>query len=133
MNNQFDLLILYNCIMKCLKINFETIEGYYYLTVFDGHSFTLETNISGLENKCGVIENYDLFEKRLNEINISSWDRYYNPDGLDIEDGVKWSVILDDYSSSGVEGYWPYNYDKLIDIIMMIDNKANYFKANLAE
>ena len=68
----------------------------------------------------------------IDESNIPVWDCCYTPDGLAIKDAVKWSVQLDNYKSQGVEGYWPYCYDRLIDAILLIDDKATYFKANIA-
>lgn len=118
--------------MKSLKIHFDTLDGYYNLVVLDDRTYSIETTIESLDSKSGVIDDYDKFVKELSEVNIPSWDNDYNSNNLDIEDGVKWKVELDDYSSSGLEGNWPYTYDKLIDVIKLIDSKADYFKANVA-
>lgn len=118
--------------MELLKINFETLDGHYNLIISNDHTYTIETNIEVLESKNGIVNNYDEFEKKLNEVNILSWDESYVPNGSQIDDAVKWSVSLDNYSSSGVEGYWPYNYDELIEILELIDDNVIYFKANVA-
>lgn len=118
--------------MQRLKVNFETVNGNYSLIVLDNHTYSIETSIEVLENKNGIIENYEEFVCKLNEANIFMWDKIYKPEGLEIEDGIKWSVMLDDKQINGVEGYWPYEYDKLIETIMLVDDKANYFKANIA-
>lgn len=116
--------------MQRLKVSFETLNGNYSMVILDDHTYSIETTIEVLENKNGVIENYDEFIFELNEVNIFLWDKVYKPNGLEIEDAIKWSVTLDNNSISGVEGYWPYTYDKLIDTLMMVDDKIVYFKAN---
>lgn len=123
-------LLYYNYCMQRLKVSFETLDGNYSMVILDDHTYSIETTIEVLENKNGVIENYDEFIFNLNEVNIFLWDKVYKPNGLEIEDAIKWSVTLDDNLISGVEGYWPYTYDKLIDTLMMVDDKIVYFKAN---
>lgn len=118
--------------MKSLKINFDTLDGYYNLIVLDNHTYSIETNIESLDSKSGIIDCYDRFIKELSDVNIQAWDKNYDSSKLNIEDAVKWKVELDDYSSNGIEGNWPYTYDKLIDVIKLIDSKADYFKANVA-
>lgn len=118
--------------MKSLKVNFNTLDGNYSLIVLDDHTYSIETTIEVFENKNGIIKNYEEFISKLNEAKISSWDDVYQPNGLTIEDSVKWDITLDDKFIKGEEGYWPYGYDKLIEALMSIDNKLDYFKANLS-
>ena len=113
--------------MKNLKVCFVCIDGYYNLNVFDDYTYSIDTNIEYLETKSGIVDNFNEFEKKLNEVNILSWDSNYDSN---IENPVRWNVTLDDYSSSGLEGNWPYTYDKLIEAIMIIDSKIDCFKAN---
>lgn len=118
--------------MKSLKINFDTLDGYYNLVVLGDHTYSIETNIESLDNKNGIIDAYDEFIEKLSDVNIQAWDKNYDSSKLNIEDAVKWKVELDDCSFSGLEGNWPYTYEKLIDVIKLIDSKADYFKANVA-
>lgn len=122
------LIFLYNWCMKNLKINFDCLDGYYNLNVFDDHTYSIETNIEYLETKSGIIDNFSEFENKLNEANILSWDSDYDSN---IENPVRWNVTLDNHTSSGLEGNWPYTYDKLIEAIMIIDSKIDCFKANV--
>lgn len=128
-----DHFYCYNGGMKYLRVHFDSLDGYYTFVVLDDHTYTIDTNIEGFVCQSGTLNNYDEFENKLSKANILSWDKKYNPDGLEIEDDVKWNVTLDDFLTSGVEGYWPYHYDDLIEAIMLVDNKAAYFKANLGE
>lgn len=114
--------------MNYLKINFEALDGYYNLVINNNHTYLVETSIACLDNKNGIIDNYDSFIEKLNNVNIKSWDKEYIGD---IEDGVKWMVEIDGFSSIGSEGNWPYTYDKLIDALRLIDEKIDYFRANL--
>lgn len=117
--------------MKYLKVRFEALDGYYNLVILDDHSYNIETSIACLDSKDGIIDNYDKFVDKLNEVNIKSWGKEYLSD-LGIEYGVKWSVEIDSYMVRGFEGNWPYTYDKLIDTLKLIDEKIGYFKANLS-
>ena len=87
--------------MKNLKVCFECIDGYYNLNIFDDHTYSVDTNIEYLETRSGIVDNFNEFEKKLNEVNILSWDSNYDSN---IENPVRWNVTLDDYSSSGLEG-----------------------------
>jgi len=116
-----------------LIVKFECLQGHYIINI-DNDSYIIDTNINGFENSEG---NFDLnsFNELFRKTNIHLWESIYEVNGLAIEDSVKWSIDYTDdeginFTSKGEEGYWPYEYDELIDALMIIDNKLDYFKAN---
>lgn len=117
--------------MKKLIIKFTCLDGDYCFTLDNG-AFLVETNITYLANKNGVIENYDEIVSKINELNLYNWDTESESHTFNIEDAVKWHIQIDDYIISGIEGSWPYRYDSLIDILVFLDQNISIFKANIS-
>ena len=125
--------------MRRLEYHFSCLDGSYFLLceISDRVSFTIETDIEGFENKSGELaeETAAKFVKLLDEAQIEKWERDYS--GSDIEDAVSWKLkyVNDDkeYVSKAEEACEPYNYEKLIEAMKLIEEKADYFKAQVNE
>lgn len=117
--------------MKKLIIRFTCIDGDYCFTL-DNCAFLVETNITYLDNKNGVVENYDEIVSKINELNLYTWNNESESQAVNIEDAVKWHIEIDDYVINGIEGSWPYGYDSLIDILVSLDQNISIFKANIS-
>lgn len=119
-----------------INIRFECLDGYYYLDLND-NKYIVDTNIDNFDSVSGELtdDNYSKFKNIFGKTNICLWESKYEINGLVIEDSVKWSVKYTDddnitYSSVGEEGYWPYEYDTLVDALMIIDKKIEFFRSN---
>lgn len=124
--------------MNQLIVKFNALDGDYTFIchIEDEISYSIDTNIDVLESKEGIFlkDEKERFLDKIKEARITSWDKQYSKTGLKIEDSVKWEVeyiFLDKtYKSKGEEGYWPYNFDSLIEALIIADDKAKYFLSN---
>ena len=119
-----------------LTVNFECLDGYYKIDI-NNNTYSIETNINYLNSTSGVLDNdnYNSYKEMFNKTNICLWQPKYETNGLSIEDSVKWNVTyIDDndttYSSSGEEGFWPYEFDTLIHALMYFDSNIKCFISN---
>lgn len=107
-----------------LKVIFKCIDGEYKLVV-DKNNFFIETDIKDFNNKEGIINNQ--FIELIKKCEIEKWNNNYLND-LNIEDGVKWYVEYNNKNIEGIEGSWPYNFEYLIEALIVLDEQAKYFK-----
>lgn len=120
--------------MKQLNFVFTCLDGNYEFVgkLDDVLVYTVETNIEGLNSFEGELDkkNSEEFLKKVEMANIDKWDREYKGDNP-IEDGVKWyAKYIDEdkvYVSSGEESFEPYNYEHLIEALLVCDKNAEYF------
>ena len=125
--------------MRRLEYHFSCLDGSYFLLceIDDKLSFTIETDIAGFENRGGELdeETSTKFVKLLDEAQIEKWERSYT--GSDIEDAISWKLkyVKEDkeYVSEAIETCEPYNYEKLIEALKLLEDKADYFKAQVNE
>lgn len=102
----------------------------------DDNKYSIDTNIRDFNITNGELSEIDSleFKSAFSKTNICLWESKYEINGLNIEDSVKWSVKYTEdnitYSSVGEEGYWPYEYDVLINALMIVDKNIEFFKSN---
>ena len=123
--------------MRRLEYHFSCLDGTYFLLceINDRVSYSIETDIAEFESKSGELdeETSEKFVKLLAEAQIEKWERNYKGSG--IEDAISWKLKYTDedkeYVSQAEETCEPYNYEKLIEAVKLIDDKADYFKAQV--
>ncbi len=123
--------------MRRLEYHFSCLDGTYFLLceINDRVSYSIETDIAGFESRSGELdeEASKKFVKLLDEAEIEKWERSYK--GSDIEDAVSWKLKYTnedkEYVSEAEETCEPYNYEKLIEAVKLIEDKADYFKAQV--
>lgn len=124
--------------MEKLIVSFDALDGKYTIEVDikENITYVVDSSIEYIPSKEGELlkENRAQFLNKLNESNLIYWDKEYTPTGSKIADSVKWRVIYrvkdKEYCSIGEEGYWPYNYDVLIDDLSMLDENIKCFNSN---
>lgn len=125
--------------MRRLEYHFSCLDGSYFLLceISDKVCFTIETDIEGFESRNGELaeEETAKFVKLLDEAQIEKWERDYS--GSDIEDAISWKLkyVNEDkeYVSKGEETLEPYEYEKLIEALKLVEKKADFFKAQVNE
>lgn len=124
--------------MERLIVSFDSLDGKYNIDVDikEDISYVVDSTIEYIPSKEGgfLKTKKDQFLNKLKESNLTNWQKEYVATGLEIPDSVKWSVTykVDNkkYCSNGVEGYWPYNYDVLIDGLSLLDENIKLFVSN---
>lgn len=125
--------------MRRLEYHFSCLDGTYFLTceLNDNVTYEIETDIEGFSSRSGELSQTDSarFAILLKEAQIEKWDRSYK--GEAIEDGISWKLVYicdeKEYVSEGEETYEPYHYGSLIEAFKMIEDKADYFRAQVNE
>lgn len=117
--------------MNKFRIEFNCLQGEYSLEInFADFSYCVTSTIAQLESISSNI-NDEKFIEMFNKIDFEKWDRQYLDSS--IEDGVKWGIYIDGkLVTEGIEANWPYQYDELIDSLILVDKNISFFKANLA-
>ena len=120
--------------MKKLEYTINCLDGVYcFVAEFeDSVIFNVDSTVEAVSSKSGELDaqKSKLFIEEINSSQIDKWDRKYNVDGTDIEDGIRWSIrYLDgekEYLSDGLESYQPYNYEHLVKAILLCDQESEY-------
>ena len=120
------------------RINFQLdcLDGKYDLNIdLDENNLHYEvtTNIDYLDSKSGDI-NSKTFKEAIDKIDFNKLILVNSIKEVEIEDPVIWkfNYVIDSNENciEGKEGNWPYNYDELIEALILIDEKLEIFKAN---
>ena len=120
------------------RINFQLdcLDGKYDLNIdLDENNLHYEvtTNIDYLNSKIGDI-NPKVFKEAIDKIDFNKLISVNSIKDVEIEDPVIWkfNYVIDSNENciEGKEGNWPYNYDELIEALILIDEKLEVFKAN---
>ena len=120
--------------MKKLEYTINCLEGVYCFVaeISDKVLFNIESTVEAVSSKTGELdqEKSKLFIEEINKAEIDKWDKQYKVEGSDIQDGIKWSMkFLDEdkeYISEGYESYQPYNYEHLVNAILLCDEESTY-------
>ena len=120
--------------MKKLEYTINCLEGVYCFVaeISDKVLFNIESTVEAVSSKTGELdqEKSKLFIEEINKAEIDKWDKQYKVEGSDIQDGIKWSMkFLDEdkeYISEGHESYQPYNYEHLVNAILLCDEESTY-------
>lgn len=124
--------------MEKLIVKFISLDGEYEINIDinDTIAYTVNSTIKELPSKDGELSKDEIgvFISKLKEVNLTNWEKEYLPTGLKIDDSVVWDVAYitsdKEYRFFGEEGYWPYTYDDLIDVLSIADNNIKYFISN---
>lgn len=118
----------YNVIVNKLDFFFECLDGKYHVNAcFDEEkvNYEVESNIDYLPSKSLQIDSKSFLEE-INLANIQTWDHEYS--GKGVEDACKWKVVLSldnkQYSSKGEESFYPYNYEHLVNALVILDENV---------
>ena len=120
--------------MKKLEYTVNCLDGVYTIVCeFDDVvDYVIETNIESLSSKQGQLneELNKVFIDNIDKANIKSWDLQYNPTDSTIEDAIDWQIVYFDndkeYKSCGTESYQPYNYEYIVEAILLCDEDSAY-------
>lgn len=122
--------------MNRMNFQLDCLDGKYDLNIdLDENNLHYEvtTNIDYLDSKSGDI-NSKAFKEKINKIDFNKLISVNSIKDVEIEDPVIWkfNYVIDskDNCIEGKEGNWPYNYDELIEALILIDEKLEVFKAN---
>ena len=120
--------------MNKMEYTINCLDGTYELTVEydDTVIYSVDTNIETMQSFSGELDadQSKAFIEEIEKAGIERWDREYNAELSEIEDGITWQMrYLKDgkeYVSEGVESYQPYGYEHLVNAIQLLDEKSGY-------
>ena len=122
--------------MNRMNFQLDCLDGKYDLNIdLDENNLHYEvtTNIDYLNSKIGDI-NPKVFKEAIDKIDFNKLISVNSIKDVEIEDPVIWkfNYVIDSNENciEGKEGNWPYNYDELIEALILIDEKLEVFKAN---
>lgn len=122
--------------MNRMNFQLDCLDGKYDLNIdLDENNLHYEvtTNIDYLNSKIGDI-NPKVFKEAIDKIDFNKLISVNSIKEVEIEDPVLWkfNYVIDSNENciEGKEGNWPYNYDELIEALILIDEKLEVFKAN---
>ena len=120
--------------MNKMEYTINCLDGTYELTVEydDTVIYSVDTNIETMQSFSGELDadQSKAFIEEIKKAGIERWDREYNAELSEIEDGITWQMryLRDgkEYVSKGVESYQPYGYEHLVNAIQLLDEKSGY-------
>lgn len=125
--------------MYSLNADFQSLDGEYSIVVrWDDKdsTYSIVSSIDGIDKEYEKVEGekHKEFVDKFGKVKLKLWNKKYEPTGSEIQDAVKWHVDYADDNfvihSSGVEGYWPYDYDDLIKALAVYDEDCMRFLSN---
>lgn len=119
-----------------LEYTYDCLDGKYFLCAEgeDEITYAVDSSIPVLASKQGSLDETDSrrFLQALKDCGIERWAKEYKADLGSIEDAIRWSLTYiingKEYFSKGEESYEPYNYNKLIETLMIIDENTACFR-----